>query len=49
MVRKNNNYEAPSVELCRLGAEEELLRPTVSEGGFGFDDEGPDARRANGE
>lgn len=44
-----NNYEVPSVELSRLGAEEELLKPTVSEGGFGFDDEGPDARRANGE
>ena len=35
----NNNYEAPSVEFCKLSASEEMLaNPTVSIGGVGFED-----------
>lgn len=49
-MRSKNGYEVPSVEICRLSASEELLsRPSVSEGGFGFDDQGPDAHRDDGE
>lgn len=44
-------YEEPSAQMYRLSVQEDLLTvPSVSEGGFGFDDNGPaDLRRANGE
>lgn len=44
-------YEEPSAQLYRLSMQEDLLAaPSVSEGGFGFDDDGPaDLRRVNGE
>lgn len=35
-------YEAPSAQLCSLHAQEDLLTtPTVSNKGFGYDDNGP--------
>ncbi len=35
-------YEAPSVRLVSLMAQEDLLtNPTVSDTGFGYDDQGP--------
>lgn len=44
-------YEEPSAQLYRMSVQEDLLTvPSVSEGGFGFDDEGPaDLRRTSGE
>ena len=39
-------YESPSVEKCGFTAQEELLNkvPSVSEGGFGWDDVGPNRK-----
>lgn len=35
-------YEVPSIEKCNLAVEEKLMTaPSVSEGGYGYDDNGP--------
>lgn len=51
MYKQKKTYEAPTTEVYRLSAQEDVLAlPTVSDGGFGFDDDGPeDLRRSSGE
>ena len=51
MDSKMKYYEIPSVQRYSLSPSEDLLRvPTVSEGGYGFDDDGPeDLHRSSGE
>jgi hypothetical protein len=42
MLPNKKTYEAPEAQLFRLRAEEELLTvPSVSDTGYGWDDDGP--------